>query len=100
MLKKLRAGMEVMEAGKKVNNPAAWKKGQMGVNHVQTFIGAVLVALGVFTGMEIEIGEEELHGISTALVGIVPLVYGLLNHVLTVVTTNELGVQRKPKTDS
>lgn len=95
MLQKARAALKLLEAGNRVSNPEAWKMGQVTVGAVSAFIGAAIIAFGVFTDAEISITEEQINGISAALIGLVPTVIGLYNIVVTVITTNKIGLLGK-----
>lgn len=95
MLKKAMAALEVMKAGKRVNNPEAWKSGQVKANHVAALLSAGLVFVGLQFGWTIEVGEDQLLEISTALVGIAGFAYSMFNTISTVVSTNKVGVSGK-----
>jgi hypothetical protein len=95
MIKKMTASVGLLQKGKRVANPEAWKKGQVSVEALSGFLAACLTAYVVFTGGSVEVGGEELDTISTALITIVPAVTGLWGAISTVITTNKIGVQSK-----
>ena len=93
MIKKMSAALSVMQKGKRVNNVEAWKTGQVSVEAVSGVIGALITAFIIFTGSEIQVGEQELDTIAAALVTLVPTLVGLWGAVSTVITTNKIGLQ-------
>jgi len=99
MIRRAMVLLEVLRAGKRVNNPEAWKSGQVKANHLATLVSAVLVFVGMQFNMNIEIGEEQLLEISTAVIGLFGFAYSLFNTVSTVVSTNRVGMsgKRQPK---
>lgn len=93
MIKKAAAAMSLLQKGKRVNNVEAWKTGQVSVEAVSGVIGAALTAFILFTGSEIQVGEQELDTIASALVTLVPTLVGLWGAISTVITTNKIGLQ-------
>ena len=88
MIKKIQAGMELMRAGKRVNDPAKWKMRQIETTAIVAFLWAVVNAATAF-GIEVPVNAEIVDGLAVAIIGCV-------NLVLTVTTTNKIGLQSKP----
>lgn len=95
MIRKIKAFFELFQAYKRVNNPAVWKKGQVGVDAVSGFIMAGISVYIYTTGTDVVVAGETIDHISAALIAIVPAIVGLWDGVSTVVTTNKVGF--KPK---
>lgn len=89
MLKKIKAGLSVVKAGKVVVDPVAWKRGQVGVDAVKAFITAALAALLIFTGQDIVIGESEIDAISAGIVVLVPCLSNLFTIFSTLASTDK-----------
>lgn len=95
MLTKLKALFELFKAGKRVGNPATWKKRQIGVDAVHGLLWAGATVYCVVTGTELPVTGEALDGISAAVVTAVPAVIELYNILSTIVTTNKVGLPAK-----
>ena len=80
---------EVVQKGKAVSNPEAWKKGQVTSNALAAFLVALLGAAQAF-GYDIPLSAEQINYISGGLLS----VYGMYNVVATVVTTEKIGVKK------
>jgi hypothetical protein len=82
---------EVLQKGKLVSNPEAWKRGQVTVSVIAGLLAA-LVAVSKAFGYEIGITDEELTAIGTSVIAI----YGIfVSPTITIATTDKLGA--KPK---
>ena len=99
MMRKVRALWALMQAGRRVGNPATWKRRQIGVDAVHGLLWAAATVWAVYTGQEVPVTGEALDGISLALVTAVPAVVELYNIISTVVTTNKIGLPPKPGPD-
>jgi hypothetical protein len=100
MIKKAKAAFQLLQAGRRVANPAAWKKGQVAVGLVSAFFSACVAAVIAFTGTDVQVGQETIDSLSASLVALVPAVVGVWDSISTVITTNKIGLQPKPKPDS
>jgi uncharacterized membrane protein len=89
MIKKLKAGMELFKAGKRVQDPAKWKARQIESTAIVAVIWAAINTATAF-GVEIPVNAEIVDAVAVALLGVV-------NCVLTVTTTNKIGLPDKPK---
>lgn len=85
MLTKVKAGWRVFKAGEVVANPAAWKRGQVGVNAVAALLIALVELVEAF-GYEIPVSGEGLDAVAAG-------VFVVVNVVCTVVSTDKVGVQ-------
>lgn len=83
-MKKLLALWSLFRKGESVADPAAWKKGQITVTILTPFLLALAHVTNTF-GLEVTVDENTATQIS---VGIIALV----NVVLTVATTNKIGL--------
>lgn len=95
MINKLKAFFTLFQAYKRVNNPVAWKRGQIGVDAVSGFLMASVGAYIAITGTDITIANQTVDSMSAALIAFIPAVASMWDGVSTVITTNKLGV--KPK---
>ena len=100
MIKKIKAAMALLQAGKRVANPVAWKTGQVTVSLASGFFSALVAAFIAFTGTDVQIGQETLDSFSASLVALVPAVVGVYDAISTVITTNKIGLQPKSSADS
>lgn len=94
MLNKVKAVFslpEVLEKGKMVTNPEAWKTGQINTSVLMGLFAALITAARFF-GYDLNLTDEELLSISTAIMAIYGLFY---NPVATVVSSDKIG--KKPK---
>lgn len=92
MFKKIQTVMALLKAGKRVNNPEAWKKGQLSADAVRVFLSAATACWFAFTGQEVVIDGFVLDSLSAALVACVPAVIGVYTGVATVISTNKIGL--------
>ncbi|MFA5630331.1 MAG: hypothetical protein WC997_02365 [Porticoccaceae bacterium] len=100
MIRKIRAAFALLQAGRRVNSPERWKKGQITVDAVHAFLWAGVTAWAVFTGHELPVTGEAIDGISTYLVTAVPAVIGLWDVISTIITSNKVGVPSKTRADA
>jgi uncharacterized membrane protein len=87
VIKKLKAGMELFKAGKRVQDPAKWKARQIESTAIVAVIWAAINTASAF-GVEIPVNAEIVDAVAVALLGVV-------NCVLTITTTNKIGLQSK-----
>lgn len=89
-LSELSKGWAVFRAGKTVADPAAWKQGQVTVNAVTAFLAALLVLL--------KGTKYDPHMDDATVAYIAGGLYGVLNWLFTVATTDKIGIlgQRSP----
>jgi uncharacterized membrane protein len=87
VIKKVKAGMELMKAGKRVNDPAKWKARQIEVSALVAFMWAAVNSAAAF-GVEVPVSAELIDGVAVAILAVV-------NVVLTVTTTNKIGLPSK-----
>jgi predicted membrane protein len=89
MLKKIKAGMALMKAGRRVQDPAKWKARQIEASAIVAVLWAAVNAAAAF-GVEVPVNAEIVDGLAVAILAVV-------NVVLTVITTNKIGLPDKPK---
>ena len=87
MVNTIKAGFQVLKAGEIVANPTAWKRGQITVGYLVGFMSAG-VALAKGFGYELPVTDEQLSAIATVIL----LIYGLLNNVVTVASTDKINI--------
>lgn len=83
-MEKLSAFWDLFRKGQCIDNPAAWKKGQIAAPVLGAFLMAAVHLLGLY-GYTIPIDE----GTAAALAGGILIV---VNSLLTVITTDKLGI--------
>jgi hypothetical protein len=91
-MKKLAAIWSLFQAGKVVSDPAKWKKRQIGVSALVTFLWAIVEA-GRAYGYDIAFSEDVVNSAAV-------LILAAVNFVLTVTTTDKLGLPPGDKADS
>jgi hypothetical protein len=84
MIKKIKAALSLMKAGKVVADPAKWKARQIETSALVTALWAFVNASSAF-GLEIPVNAEIIDGVAVAMLAVV-------NVVLTVTTTDKIGV--------
>jgi hypothetical protein len=99
MIKRFKTAMDLLKKGKRVNNPAAWKKGQVAASCVSAFLLACVGALAAFTGVELEVAGETIDSLSVGLVAAVPALIAVWDAISTIITTNKVGLPSEPDTD-
>lgn len=90
MLKKVQTMLQLFKAGKRVSDPAKWKARQIEASVLVTAIWASINTASAF-GFEIPISADTVDAAAVAVLAIV-------NVVLTVTTTNKIGLPDEPKT--
>ncbi len=91
-MKKLAAIWSLFQAGKVVSDPAKWKKRQIGVSALVTFLWAIAEATRAY-GYDVALSEDTVNSAAVAILAAV-------NFVLTVTTTDKLGLPPGDKADS
>jgi uncharacterized membrane protein len=89
MLKKIKAGMALMKAGRRVQDPAKWKARQIEASAIVAVLWAAVNSAAAF-GVEVPVNAEIVDGLAVAILAVV-------NVVLTVTTTNKIGLPSEPK---
>jgi uncharacterized membrane protein len=84
MIKKLRAGYDLMKKGKRVSDPAKWKNRQVEASVLVAVIWSAVNAAKAF-GVEIPVDEDTVDALAIAILSVV-------NVVLTYATTNKIGL--------
>jgi uncharacterized membrane protein len=84
MLKKLRAGYDLMKKGKRVSDPAKWKTRQIEASVIVAAIWSAINAASAF-GVEVPVDAETVDAVAVALLAVV-------NVYLTAATTNKIGL--------
>lgn len=92
MIEKIKAGWNVLHAGECVADPYLWKKHQINSNMLAAFIVAVVSALKAFGNVEIPLDEKSAMAIGGGVLAIV-------NVVLTMATSDKIGMPAKPAAD-
>ena len=90
MFEKVKAIFEVLEAGKMLKNPAAWKNGQIAAN---SGIITILIVTRIFLPTEMQLSDETLSNIGL----IIGSLGALVNTYLTMATTEKVGVKKSCK---
>ena len=90
-MSKLIALLDLFRKGNAVADPALWKTRQIKATLLLPVFGALIVALRAF-GWEVPIDDTETTQLVTGLVV-------LLNLVLTLTTTDKVGLPAKPEPD-
>jgi len=91
MIKKLKSGVALMKAGRRVNDPAKWKTRQIEASAVVAFLWAAVNSAAAF-GVEVPVNAEIIDGLAVAILAVV-------NVLLTVATTNKIGLSPEPGSD-
>jgi hypothetical protein len=94
MFDKIKDIFKVLNTGKMVADPVAWKKGQITGGLVAGFLGA-LIALAKGFGYVIPLTDDQLLQIGGAVVA----VFSLFNAGATVVSTDKLGLSPRPEAE-
>lgn len=89
MIKKMQAVFALFKAGRVVADPAKWKARQITASVITAAIWAAINALSAW-GVEVPVGAEIVDAVAVAVLGFV-------NVLLTVTTTDKIGMQDKPK---
>jgi hypothetical protein len=87
MIKKIKSAMQLMKAGKVVADPAKWKNRQITSSMLVTAIWALVNASAAF-GVEVPLDAETVDGLAVGILAVV-------NLVLTVTTTDKIGLHSK-----
>ena len=94
MLAKLKAAMDLFKKGKRLAHPEPWKNTQAAAG----LLVPVIAGLLTLVGGDIDVSTEQVEQGSNfiALIGVGA--YGLFNVVVTIITTNKIGVSSKSDT--
>jgi hypothetical protein len=92
MLSKLLAIWDLFKLGSRVDDPALWKNRQITVTLLVPVILAAFHALSMF-GVPIQIDPETANGIAAGIIAVV-------NVVLTITTTDKVGLPTKTDDDN
>ena len=84
MIGKIKALWSLMQAGKRVADPALWKSRQITVTALSAVIWAAAHAANQL-GVSLPLDDETVDGIAVGVISIT-------NFVLTLVTTNKIGL--------
>jgi hypothetical protein len=84
MFSKIKAFWGLMQAGKRVSDPALWKARQITATAVTAVLWA-LVHTAEALGMAIPLDSETADGLAVGIISVV-------NFVLTLATTNKIGI--------
>jgi len=84
MIKKLKAGYDLMKKGKRVSDPAKWKNRQVEASVIVAAIWSAINAAKAF-GIEVPIDEDTVDAVAVAILAVV-------NVVLTYATTSKIGL--------
>jgi hypothetical protein len=87
MIKKTKAALELFKAGKRVSDPVKWKNRQIESSVLVAAIWSVINAAEAF-GYTIPVSSEVVDSAAVAILAVV-------NVVLTVTTTNKIGLSGK-----
>ena len=92
MLGKLKAFWEVLQAGKSVADPVAWKTKQLKVNVLIAFFTAIVNLAKAF-GYDLHLDYETINSVSVAILA-------LVNWVLTLSTSDKVGFKPENTEDT
>lgn len=81
---------EILQQGKLVSNPVAWKTGQITVGVISGLLGSVVVACRAF-GYDIPLSDDQIVTVSSAIIAVVGLVY---TPVATIASTDKMGIKK------
>jgi hypothetical protein len=84
MIKKAKTTLELFKVGKRVSDPAKWKARQIETSALVAALWAGVNSAAAF-GVEIPVNAEIIDGVAVAILAVV-------NVVLTLTTTNKIGV--------
>jgi hypothetical protein len=87
MIKKIKSALQLMKAGKVVADPAKWKARQITSSMLVAAIWALVNAASAF-GVEVPLDAETIDGLAIGILSFV-------NVVLTVTTTDKIGLHSK-----
>jgi hypothetical protein len=91
-MKKIKYLWDLFQAGKAVNDPAKWKKRQISVSALTVFVWAAIDVARAY-GYDFAISEDVVNSVAITVITCV-------NLVLTVTTTEKLGLSSGDKSDS
>ena len=91
MIGKVKALWAVMQTGRAVSDPAKWKSRQITSSMLVAILWAGINALSSF-GIEVPIDAEAIDYLAVSLLAGV-------NFLLTIATTEKIGLQPKPNAD-
>ena len=91
MMTKLLALLDLFRKGSMVSDPALWKSRQIKATLLLPTFGALVAVLRAF-GLEVPLDDTQITQLVTGLVV-------LLNLVLTLTTTDKVGLPAKPDVD-
>lgn len=82
---------DVLKQGKMIANPEAWKRGQVTGGIVAGLIGSLIGFAKIF-GYELPLSDDQILSIGSGIVAIMGLFY---TPIVTVATTDKIGIQDK-----
>lgn len=102
IIKKSKAAWSLLQKGKSVSDPVAWKKGQISVDALSGFFWALLAAAAAFFGSDLEklLTVEEVNTAAVAVLGIVAGAIRLFSIYSTVASTNKIGLSGDGSSDN
>ncbi len=80
---------KILEQGKTVSNPEAWKRGQITAGVIAGLIGAVVTAARAF-GYDLPLTDDQILTIGSAVVTIMGLFW---TPTVTVISTDKIGIK-------
>lgn len=89
VVKSITQGLALFKAGKRLANPAPWKTVQAATG---LLIPVVIAAIGLAEANGIQLGGLDAEVVAGMVAGFGVSAYGLFNTILTVITTNKIGV--------
>lgn len=92
---KLYAFFAAFRQGSQLANAAAWKQGQISLAALASFLGS-LVALASAFGYSVPVSADQLASIAGGVLAVV----GVANGVLTVTTSDKVGLPAKPDSET
>ena len=95
MIKKLVVALEVLKAGKRLQNPIPWKNAQAMAGILVALIPPGIKALNMWFGLDINITDEGISDAGNLLAGFLVSGYGLYTWWTTLATSNKVGLHDK-----
>lgn len=91
MFKKLSVALELLKVGRRLNNPIPWKNAQALTGLLIAIVPVGIKAINTFTGIDIDITNDQISEGATMAAGALVSIYGLYSWFTTVATTNKIG---------
>jgi hypothetical protein len=91
-LTKLKAFWGLMQAGKRLANPAPLKMGQFSLEAFQAFGAACVGVWALYADIDVQVAGDQVDAIMVALTSFLAAGFRLFSAVATLITTNKIGI--------